>query len=204
MMYDTQNNIILEENMNDFNSNLFQGSQIKITALTEQDAENFAKWSEDSNYLRNLDTDYAIPRNIDYYIPGIQSATANNTEMEFGIRKIDNNELFGFIAIHGIEWNNRAARMAIGIGQAEHRSKGYGTEAIQLILRFAFHELNLHRVGLDVNSNNEEAIRSYEKAGFVVEGRIRESVLRDGEAIDRIYMGILYSEWKEKYMGDNQ
>ncbi|WP_044482393.1 GNAT family N-acetyltransferase [Paenibacillus antibioticophila] len=175
--------------------NLFQGNRVKLTALTEQDAEIYADWSNDSEYLRNLDTDYARPRSAEGYKSDIQATISDLTQMEFGIRQIDNHKLIGFAALNGIEWNNRAAHLAIGIGEKEYRSKGYGTEAIRLLLRYAFHELNLNRVGLDVNDNNTAAIRAYEKCGFTVEGRMREGILRDGVKIDRIYMGLLYREW---------
>lgn len=87
--------------------------------------------------------------------------------------------------------------MAIGIGNTDYRGKGYGAEAVRLILRYAFYELNLNRVGLDVIEYNEQAIRTYEKAGFQLEGRVRSAVLRDGNSYDRIMMGMLYSEWNE-------
>lgn len=178
--------------------NLFQGSRVKLTAITEQDAEMYSSWSNDSEYLRNLDTDYARSRSSEEYRSNIQATMSDLTQIEFGIRQLDNQELIGFAALHGIEWNNRAAHLAIGIGDREYRGKGYGTEAMGLLLRYAFHELNLNRVGLDVNGNNAAAIRAYEKCGFTVEGRIREGILRDGLKIDRIYMGLLYCEWKAR------
>jgi RimJ/RimL family protein N-acetyltransferase len=98
--------------------------------------------------------------------------------------------------IHSIEWNNRSGLLAIGIGEQENRNKGYGSDALQLILRYAFHELNLNRVGLDVIEYNEKAIHTYEKAGFQHEGRLRAAVYRDGKSYDRILMGILRTEWE--------
>ncbi|MGQ0517411.1 GNAT family N-acetyltransferase, partial [Bacillus sp. D-CC] len=67
--------------------------------------------------------------------------------------------------IRSIEWNNRTGLLAIGIGDANDRGKGYGREAIHLILKYAFYELNLHRVGLDVISYNKAAIELYKKMG---------------------------------------
>ena len=93
------------------------------------------------------------------------------------------------------EWNNQCGLLAIGIGEEKFRSKGYGTDALRLILRYAFFELNLNRVGLDVISYNKRAVRAYEKVGFKVEGTMRESVLRDGHKYDRIIMSILRNEY---------
>ena len=77
------------------------------------------------------------------------------------------------MAIHGIEWNNRTGLLAIGIGDANDRGRDM-EEAIHLILKYAFYELNLHRVGLDVISYNKAAIELYKKMGFQIEGCMRE------------------------------
>ena len=73
--------------------------------------------------------------------------------------------------------------------------KGYGTDALRLVLRYAFHELNLFCVGLDVVGNNAQAIRAYEKVGFSQEGVVRSALLRDGQRHDFCRMGILRDEW---------
>lgn len=177
-------------------TNLFRSSRIRLVALGEEDAEAFARWSEDAEYLRNLDTDYAVPRSANYFRSEIEANASSHNGLEFGIRTIEDDRLIGFVSLHSIEWNNRAGRLAVGIGERDYRGKGYGTEVLQLILRYAFDELNLNRVGLDVIGNNKAAIRCYEKSGFVVEGVVREGVIRDGQKQDRIYMGILKSEWE--------
>jgi len=69
---------------------------------------------------------------------------------------------------------------------------------MRILLRYAFEELNLHRLSLSVFEYNSRAIRSYEKAGFVIEGRARQFLNRDGLRYDMIFMGILRDEWKER------
>jgi RimJ/RimL family protein N-acetyltransferase len=82
------------------------------------------------------------------------------------------------------------------ISLAEHyRGKGYGTEAINFALDFAFRYANLHRVALEVFSYNDNALRVYQKVGFVVEGRKREDHFFDGAYHDTLMMGILKKEW---------
>lgn len=104
------------------------------------------------------------------------------------MRTIQDDQLIGFIVIHSIEWNNRAGLLSIGIGDPSFRNKGFGTNALQLMLRYAFCELNLNRVGLDVIEYNKRAIRAYERVGFQQEGRMREAVNRDGKSYDRVIM----------------
>ncbi|MBO3286476.1 GNAT family protein [Paenibacillus sp. FSL M8-0228] len=172
--------------------NLFYGERIKLAAVREEDAEVMFKWGEDAKYLRNVDTDLALP----YTLKQMESeGSPRSNEVYFRLRTLADDVLIGFVAIHGIEWNNRSGQLAIGIGNTEYRCKGFGAEAVGLILRYAFYELNLNRVGLDVIEYNTQAIRTYEKAGFQLEGRVRSAVLRDGNSYDRIMMGILYSEW---------
>ncbi|KFN04579.1 acetyltransferase domain protein [Bacillus clarus] len=176
-------------------NNLFLGNNIKLSAIRAEDAEGMAIWQEDSEYLRNVDTDIAAPQSLheiqnDELLKGRKS-----NSISFMLRTIQDDILIGFVAIHSIEWNNRTGLLAIGIGDAKYRGKGYGAEALHLILKYAFYELNLNRVGLDVISYNEAAIALYKKMGFQMEGCMREAVQRDGKSFDRIIMGILRKEW---------
>lgn len=174
-------------------SSLFHGEQVKLSLPREDDIETMLKWGEDSEYLRNVDTDMAMPRNSEQLM---NEGSTGGTEVYFRLRTIEEDRLIGFITIYGIEWNNRIGVLAIGIGDAADRSKGFGTDALRLILRYAFHELNLDRLGLEVIEYNKGGIKAYERVGFQVEGRKRSMVYRDGERYDIIVMGILRPEWE--------
>ena len=114
---------------------------------------------------------------------------------EFEIRTIDGDQVIGSLGLGGDMLIHSEAFVGIGIGESEFWGKGYGTEAMLLILRYAFMELNLQRVSLDVFDYNQRAIRSYEKAGFKLEGRQRGMLLREGKRWDLVYMGLLREEW---------
>jgi RimJ/RimL family protein N-acetyltransferase len=179
----------------DMDEDLFRGKLLRLTAAREEDAPTLARWSEDPGYMRSLDTDYARPRPERELGPEAYRQAAGPNSIEFRLRTLQDDRLIGFVALHTIEWNNRAASLAIGIGEAAYRGKGYGSEALHLILRYAFDELNLERVGLDVIANNRSAVLAYERVGFRHEGAMRRAVLRDGQAYDRLIMGILREEW---------
>lgn len=158
------------------------------------DAEAMLKWYDDMEFMRNVDTDIAFPNNKEENEKVIKNVVSHKDFM-FHIRPVDTDELLGFAALDGIEWNNGCCMMSIGIGEKKNRGRGYGREAMQLLLEFAFLELNLHRVGLNFIAYNEKAEALYQSCGFVREGRVREYVHRDGEYYDLVYMGILHSEW---------
>jgi diamine N-acetyltransferase len=116
--------------------------------------------------------------------------------------KIDDKwTLIGTIGFHEIDWISRKAEIGIMIGEKSLWNKGYGTEAMSLMLQHGFETLNLHRIYLKVFSNNPRAIRSYEKAGFTLEGKLREAHFVDGGYIDDLIMGVLRSEWNSKAGG---
>ena len=175
---------------------LFRGSLLRLAAPREEDVETLARWSEDADHMRALDTDFARPRTLQEIAGQHNPEQRDPNGVLFHLRTLDDDRLIGFVALHSIEWNNRAGLLSIGIGEADFRGRGYGSEALRLILRYAFDELNLDRVGLDVISNNQRAIRAYERAGFRHEGALRAAVLRDGQRYDRLLMGILREEWQ--------
>ena len=176
-------------------NDLFKGKFIKLTAERDSDAEEMARWQENSDYLRKVDTDFALPKSSAALREYDASKRNGSKNFEFRLRTLDDDTLIGFVALHSIEWNNQACLLAIGVGNPDHRGKGYGTDALNLILRYAFYELNMNRVGLDVISYNLKAIKAYEKVGFKTEGSMRSAVLRDGKKYDRVIMGILRDEW---------
>ena len=174
-------------------ADLYHGSLVRITAKYEGDDEAMARWYEDSDFARNVDTDIAFPYTVEELREfGKRSAT----NYPFTVRLLDDDAPIGFVALHSVEWNNRTASFSIGFGLPQYRGKGYGSDAMSLVLRFAFWELNLHRVGLDFIAFNAQGRRLYEKMGFVEEGRLREFVHRDGKRYDRVMMGLLGRDWE--------
>jgi RimJ/RimL family protein N-acetyltransferase len=171
----------------------FQGKLVRLTSLRPEDAAIMAAWSNNYEFLRMLDTDYVRPISAEEYAEK-EKTRYDATSMEFRIRTLAEDKLIGFVGIHTIEWNNQAGHLSIGIGEPDYWNRGYGTDALRVALRYAFGELNLYRVGLDVIAYNERAIRAYEKVGFRQEGAARQQVLRNGQRYDLVYMGILKNE----------
>ncbi len=107
--------------------------------------------------------------------------------------------LFGFTTFSSLDADNGSVMFHITIGERDAWGRGLGTEVTELMLGHAFDRLGLHRVGLSVFSYNLRAIRAYEKAGFAIEGRLRDAILRDGVYWDEIQMGAIADEWRARH-----
>lgn len=103
--------------------------------------------------------------------------------------------LVGSCAFSQMDGDNGSVLFHITIGERDAWGHGYGTEATRLMVEHAFQSLGLHRVALSVFAFNERAIRSYRKVGFVLEGRSREAIWRDGRWWDELHMSLLDHEW---------
>jgi len=179
-------------------NNLLRGAHIRLTAVTKEDAPLIARWYEDTVFMRLQDAGAALPKSSAQVSGEIERlANATNT-LVFAIRLTGDETLIGTIGFYDIEWSNQVAWLGMGIGESDYWGKGYGTEALQLFLRYGFDELNLHRVSLTVLDYNQRAITLYENAGFQREGVFRQYGLRDGQRYDMFLYGLLRPEWQSK------
>jgi RimJ/RimL family protein N-acetyltransferase len=177
-------------------ADLFTG---KLVCLTAEDPETVAKpyceWARDTEYSRCLDSSPPFTFSEKKWKEWMEKDMEKPDNHFFSIRTLDGNQLIGFVALFELYWQHGDTMIAIAVGPQEYWGKGYGTNAMNLMLRYAFTELNLRRVSLVVFEYNQRGIRSYEKNGFVVEGRIRGAMLRDGKRWDFIWMGVLREDW---------
>lgn len=106
-------------------------------------------------------------------------------------------EPIGSTGFHQVNWRDRSAEVGIVVGEKALWNQHYGGDAMRLMLRHGFQDLNLNRISLDVYVSNPRAVRSYERVGFVVEGRKRQAVFRAGSYQDVLIMAVLRSEWTD-------
>lgn len=166
-----------------------RGKLVELSPLTDADSEAMLRWINE----RDLVLLSAAYRPVDEsnHREWFSSIRKRSDVVIFGIREVAGNRLIGSCQLLGISPTHRKAELQIRIGEEDARGRGYGKEAVQLLLDFAFNDLNLHRVELIVIDGNEPAINTYLGVGFVREGVQRQAAYIDGRYVDLVFMGIL-------------
>lgn len=176
---------------------IFRGELVCLTVESpEVMAKSLAVWNRDSEFIRLAEAEpvqlWSEKKHKEWMEKRSEKDGANN--FRFCVRTLADHRLIGEVSIHP-QWVDADAWVGIGLGARDHWGRGYGTDAMRLILRYGFIELNLQRISLGLHSYNKRALKSYQKAGFKVEGMIRQDTLREGRRTDGIFMGILREEW---------
>jgi len=188
-------------------NDILNGTLVRLSAVDPDEfSKAFAGWRRDSEFIR---LGYSSVIRL-----GSQKNSQKSIEKEledqevnqhwFTIRTLAEDKLLGDIGLEVVNWAGRDAFVGLGIGDRDFWGRGYGTDAMNVLLRFAFTEINLRRVTLTVFEYNPRAICSYEKAGFRHEGRMRGLLNREGKRWDEFFMGILREEWMEQNGNTNK
>ena len=179
-------------------SNILTGTLVHLTSVESKELVGaITQWNRDSEYQRLSALNAANQFSEKIITEWIETDQKKDPPpfYYFAIRSLDSDRLIGSCGLYGTLFPHGEAFVGIGIGDRELWGKGYGTDAMMVILRYGFQELNLRRISLTCSGFNPRAIRSYEKAGFVHEGRVRELLHREGQRWDIVHMGILREEW---------
>ena len=182
-------------------ANPLHGERVRLAAIDmDKDLSAIAAWSRDTEFLRLLQTNVARPWTVaglrQWMAEDVGADEPKDSAYGFLIRRRADDRLLGTLDLMVNDWTHRDGWIGIALGDRTTWNQGYGREALRLLLRFAFNELNLFRVTLSVFSYNPRAIRAYERLGFVPEGTQRERLRRDGQRYDLLVMGLLRSEWQ--------
>ncbi len=172
------------------------GNRVRLRGVERGDLPKFQEWLNDTEVSDNLSV-YLPLSTVDeeQWFDAASRLPAEEKPLSIEVNEGHGWRLIGNLGFFNLEWANRCAEFGIFIGDKSVWNRGYGTETVQLLLRHAFETLNLHRIYLRVYSTNRRARRAYEKAGFVLEGTMREAVYRHGCYADIHIMSVLRSEW---------
>ena len=176
------------------------GNQIRLRAIEREDLPSFVRWLNDPEVRRGLS--HVMPLSLaeeNDWFDGVLKRPVYERPQAIEIQPDPKKDEWIFVGNCGyisIDWLNRLAELGIHIGEKKYWNQGFGTKAIQLLLLHGFESLNLHRLWLRVFETNQGAIRSYEKAGFKLEGKFREAQYLEGKYVDVMIMSVLSSEWQ--------
>ncbi|HEY2241423.1 MAG TPA: GNAT family protein [Streptosporangiaceae bacterium] len=178
-----------------YGDSILVGERVGLRGVLDDDLATLARWDLDPGRLTTL-ADRVAPQSEAAARERIARRCANEGDgLGFAIEKRDGAaELIGMISLAGMGPKSRCATLGIALGR-DFLGRGYGSDAMRVIVDYGFRELGLHRIQLGVTPFNPAGIRAYEKAGFTEEGRLRESVMHDGRWYDEILMSILDHEW---------
>ena len=174
---------------------MLEGTDVVLRRHVPSNLEAFLRWYSDAEVARltRYQDGPMRPEEIERFF----TARALGLEsLSLAVHLRDGDRLIGTCALSQLDSDNGSALYHITIGEKDVWGRGYGTEATRLMLGHAFGRLNLHRIALSVFSFNERAIRSYQSCGFIIEGRAREAIWRDGRWWDEISMSVLHSDWE--------
>ena len=170
------------------------GEQVVLRRHAPANLRAFQRWYADPEVVR-LTRYQDSPMRPDEIERFFAARALGSDSLAMAIHVREGDRLVGTCALSQLDADNGSALFHITIGEKDAWGHGYGTDATRLMIDHAFSGLGLHRVGLTVFSFNERAIRSYRSVGFVVEGRAREAIWREGRWWDEISMSILDSDW---------
>lgn len=176
---------------------MIQGERVRLRACERQDLPLFVAWLNDAEVIRTLSV--ALPLSMTDEERWFENmSTSDPAEHIWVIEAMSEGawKPIGNCAMMQINWINRSGGLGIFIGEKTFWNRGYGTEAMRLLVKFGFESLNLNRIWLDVFESNPRAIRVYEKVGFTKEGCKRQEVFKDGQYHDLYFMSILRSEYE--------
>ena len=181
----------------DYAASILQGDKVHLRALEEDDLPLLATWWNDPTWMV-FQNAKITPTPHSSTIDMFRTWSGNKDASSFGfsIEEAASKELVGHVTVWGIDPIVRAGTLAIIIG-GEHVGRGLGTDAMRVVLRFAFEELGINKIELSVWEYNSRALRTYERVGFVVEGSRRAATFHAGQYWAQIQMGILRSEYLE-------
>ena len=182
---------------------LFEGQDVRLGPIDHEAHPDIeSKWTHDAEFMRLMERKPVRPLSPAQVKKEYESIEKRMDEERnlfyFTIRAREDDRLVGLAEFNWIQWNNGIAGIRLGIGAPEDRRKGYGREALGLLLRFAFNEINLYRLNAMIPAYNETAMHLFEDAGFAREVTRREAVNRDGRLWDLYHYGLLAEEWRER------
>jgi RimJ/RimL family protein N-acetyltransferase len=169
------------------------GQRTRLRAIERSDIPAFLRWFNDPEVRSYVFAVFPTSRAEEER--WFEAQVGDDSMHIFAVETSDGVHI-GRAGLRELDWKNRSAVCGIVIGEKSYWHRGYGSDALRTLLRFAFEELNLHRVSLNVYAFNQRAIRCYENIGFRHEAQLRQRRFTAGRYVDELVMGMLGEEWR--------
>ena len=174
------------------------GKRLYLRGLEKSDLEgDYFQWLNDQDVTKYLDSGN-FPNTIENMEEFYRNTVLSSNNVIFAIVDIESDKHIGNIKLGPINWISRISPVGIMIGDKTYWGKNYGTESMEIVLDYAFNKLNLHKIKLGVVLDHDAAAKTYEKAGFKIEGRAKSQFYLNGKYYDTLYMGILRDDFVPK------
>jgi RimJ/RimL family protein N-acetyltransferase len=174
---------------------IIRGERVYLRPAERSDLPTFVRWFADAETGRHLAVraPFSEAMEEEWFKRVVEGQ--GEKHYHFVICLVGDGRPIGAADLRDLDLENGAAAFGISIGEKGEWNKGYGTDALRAICDFGFGQLRLERIWLDVYEPNARARRSYEKAGFTLEGTLRHGHFADGEFVDVMRMALLRDEW---------
>jgi diamine N-acetyltransferase len=173
-----------------------RGQKVSLYPLRFEDKDILFKWINDRE-LVHFNAPYK-PVSESEHDEWFKRITQREGVFFFVVKENEKDITIGSCQLHNVHRVHRSAELQTRIGDRRYQNKGYGTETIELLLKFGFEDLNLHRIYLHVLKDNERARKVYRNTGFTVEGELREAAFINGSYVDVQLMSILKDAYKKR------
>ena len=172
---------------------MLQGKRVRLRAIERDDLKRLHELYRQVDLVL-LGDGHWRPSPLAAYEKYFDKHVEDSDRAEFVIEA--DGKVIGDLNLHSRDNRSRVSSFGVGIYDREYLGKGYGREAIALLLDWAFDDRNFDRIWLTTWATNERAIRCYQALGFVQEARLRRHIFLDGEYVDELIMGLLRDEWR--------
>lgn len=168
---------------------MIAGDKVILRALEQADLERCWQWMNDPNIVRTLKNRYPMPFSGE--AEWLENAVRSSVdEKHFAIESRESRKHIGNASIHDIDWVSRSAAFGLFIGEPAAWNRGFGSDAIRTLMRFAFDEMNLRKLRINVFDYNEKGKHVLSSLGFEQEGKLRAEFFREGSYHDIVILSV--------------
>ncbi|MBQ4640199.1 MAG: GNAT family N-acetyltransferase [Clostridia bacterium] len=173
---------------------MYQGKLVRLRAFDNSDLMYTLSINNDYDVMRTASAGILYPTTVEDQARFMSNQTSYSAgDYQFAVERLDNGRFIGQCGLMQVNWKNRRAEMGIMLDK-DAIGQGYGTDAVATLCKFAFNEMNLHKLKAVVFDFNTAAIRCYEKCGFQMEGQLKDEVFREGKYHSAYVMALINTE----------